>query len=211
MRLYIIRHGQTLWNTTYQLQGQTDIPLNDEGRLLAVRTGRALKAVRFDAVYSSPLARASETARLVLSAAADGRPTPPVITDPRLSEISFGVMEGQCIRDRDGRITDENFERFFYDPEHYLPPKGGESFQELTARTGDFLDELSLREEESTVLVSAHGACSRALLANMTRCPLRDFWSGGVPKNCAVTVAELKDGRWQIKEKDKIYYDDEDI
>ncbi len=213
MILYIIRHGQTEWNTTYQLQGQTDVPLNDEGRSLAARTGAALRNVAFDAACTSPLQRAKETAELVLAAAssASGRPVPAIIPDPRLSEISFGVMEGVRIRDEAGAITDKNFDCFFHDTPHYIPPEGGESFQDLIARTGDFLEDLGRKGEGKTLLISVHGAASRALLANMSRTALKDFWAGGVPGNCAVTVAEFCGNKWRIKEKDRIFYDHEDF
>ncbi len=224
MRVYIIRHGQTKWNVTYQLQGQTDIPLNEKGRALAEVTGAALCEVPFDAAYTSPLQRAKETAEIVLKAAAAGSGTVcRIIADERLREIGFGEMEGVRVRDAQGRLTDENFVRFFGDTEHYIPPRGGESFESLLRRTGDFLDFLRGRAREKdgrpqsgasvpeTILISAHGAVSRALLANMTHCPLHDFWSGGVPKNCAVTIADLEDEEWKIKEKDILYYDNENI
>ena len=59
MKLYIIRHGETDWNKEKRLQGQSDIPLNDYGRELARITGKALKDVHFDYVFSSPLSRVS--------------------------------------------------------------------------------------------------------------------------------------------------------
>ncbi|MCD7736003.1 MAG: histidine phosphatase family protein [Lachnospiraceae bacterium] len=280
MRLYIIRHGQTEWNSSYRLQGRTDIPLNENGRELAKKTGAALQGISFTCAYTSPLVRARETARLVLSAAGcvpeppetdTGRdmkktlPQPKAMAsgerhaadssgqDPaskqaertggarkavrlldelRLQEISFGEMEGERVRDNNGVLTDENYIRFFGSPETYIPPKGAESFESLLERTGDFLKELKSGElqkklmvshdrpqnkllpvhcEPENILISTHGAASRALLANISGCPLRDFWCGGVPKNCAVTIVDLEDGEWKIKERDKIYYDNENI
>ena len=65
--LYIIRHGRTVWNAAGKIQGSADIELTEDGRMGAVLTGKAWEAVRlhFDAVYSSPLKRAYETALLV--------------------------------------------------------------------------------------------------------------------------------------------------
>ena len=64
--LYIMRHGKTDWNKLYKLQGQTDIPLNESGRDLAVLTREGMPDVKFDRVFCSPLCRAVETARIFL-------------------------------------------------------------------------------------------------------------------------------------------------
>ncbi|MCC8136631.1 MAG: histidine phosphatase family protein [Clostridiales bacterium] len=203
MRVYIIRHGQTEWNSSYRLQGRTDVPLNESGRDLARKTGDGLvrEGVCFDRIYTSPLSRARETAELVAESNAA-----PIIPEPRIQEISFGVMEGERVRDENGVLNVDNYIRFFNDPERYVPPAGGESFQELIARTGDFLEDLRAEALDS-VLISTHGAASRALLANITHCALQDYWSGGVPKNCAVTIVDLADGEWKIAELDRIFYE----
>ena len=62
MKLYLIRHGQTLWNQEGKIQGKTDIPLNDEGRKQAGLLAEAMENRPVGAVYSSPLKRAFETA-----------------------------------------------------------------------------------------------------------------------------------------------------
>ena len=194
MRLYIIRHGETEWNHTFRLQGQTDIPLNENGRVLAQVTARALQPIPFDLCISSPLKRAKETALI--------------------QEIGFGTYEGRRVRDAKGEITDPKFFAFFRDPGNFIPPEGGESISDLLARTGAFLEELSTRKEwyDKTILISTHGAASRAMLLNIRHGEQKDFWDTGVPKNCAVTIADLepqKDStlKWIIKEQDITYYE----
>ncbi|MBO7407178.1 MAG: histidine phosphatase family protein, partial [Clostridia bacterium] len=66
MKIYIIRHGQTQYNLLGRLQGRLDIPLNENGLALAHVAGQGLADVHFDAVISSPLTRAMQTARIVL-------------------------------------------------------------------------------------------------------------------------------------------------
>lgn len=87
--LYIMRHGRTDWNVRHKLQGRTDIPLNDEGRMMAAEAGKRYADIHFDICYSSPLERAKETAEIFLK----GRNVP-VYTDDRLVEMGFGVYEG---------------------------------------------------------------------------------------------------------------------
>lgn len=248
MKLYIIRHGETQWNHLLRLQGQTDIELNENGRLLAQVTARALQKVPFTKCYTSPLSRAKETARLVL-----GDRQIPLVEDPRIAEISFGAEEGVRVKNEDGAIIVPRYYDFFRQPDRYVAPEGGEPLEALLSRTGEFLRELagmekplSLRDEgttpavlaagegtaptvlaagddaaaldEETILVSTHGAASRALLANIRRSALADFWDTGVPKNCAVTIVRLdpcgsgagEDGscvpRWVIEAQDLLFY-----
>ena len=87
--LYIMRHGRTDWNVRQKLQGRTDIPLNDEGRAMAEKAREEYRETPLDLCYCSPLSRAEETARIVLS----GRDIP-IIRDDRLREMSFGAFEG---------------------------------------------------------------------------------------------------------------------
>lgn len=204
MRLYIIRHGETSWNTQLRLQGQTDIALNENGRSLAVVTGRALREIPFDLAITSPLCRAVETAELVL-----GGRSIPLIREERIREISFGEMEGRKMTREEREDPSSEFYAFFHAPHEYVPPKGGETIDELYARTGSFLEELKGRSEwyGKTILVSSHGAAVRALLANITRCARKDFWAGRVPPNCSVAIVELVEGNWMIKEQDVVYYE----
>ena len=60
MRIYIVRHGETEANKQGYVQGWTDVPLNENGRILAELTGRGMKDIRFDHCFSSPLTRAKD-------------------------------------------------------------------------------------------------------------------------------------------------------
>ena len=204
MRLYIIRHGETPWNTQLRLQGQTDVELNEKGRALAKATAQALRSVPFDIVITSPLARARETAVNV----AKDRDIP-FLEDARIREISFGEMEGRHVPKEERQDPNSKFYSFFNDPEHYVPAEGGESIIDLCSRAAAFLDDLKQKQawKDKTILVSTHGAASRALLLAVKKIPLKDFWQGGVPKNCAVSILDLEHGNWCIKEQDVVYYE----
>lgn len=60
--------------------------------------------------------------------------------------------------------------------------------------------------EHETILVSTHGAALRGLLSNLNHLEIQDFWRGGVHKNCAVTIVDVKAGKAFIVEEGKIYY-----
>ena len=202
MRLYIIRHGETQWNKVKRLQGQTDIPLAEEGIRLARETGQGMKELPIDLVISSPLTRAVQTAQLLT----EGRDVP-MLTDERIIEISFGQWEGECILESE--VLPADFRKLFYeDPLYCMRPPGGETFDEVRRRTGEFYRSLLANPEyaDKNILISTHGAASRCLLTQFYE-DKDDIWRGGVPKNCAVTIVEVSDGTAVVLEKDRLFYE----
>ena len=176
-RLYIMRHGRTDWNVLKKLQGRTDIPLNEEGRAMAENAREEYKDVHFDVCYCSPLVRARETAEIVLR----GRNIP-IIFDERLIEMSFGIYEGV---ENAYKNPDCPMINFFSEPENYVPGEGGESFDELFARTGNFLHEVVEPKlaEGKDVLIVGHGAMNSSIICQVKNIPLAQFWEAGI-ENC---------------------------
>lgn len=203
MKIYIIRHGETDWNTVRRLQGRADIQLNDEGRRLAKVTSEALKDIQFSRIYTSPLKRAYETALII-----KGDRDIPVIKDERIIEISFREYEGLHCGKNNYDIPDPEFKNFFDAPDKYCPAKGAESIDELCDRTADFFDEIINDKalQEDTILISTHGAALRGLLQFINKSERKDFWGSGVHKNCAVTIVNVDNGNVIIVEEGKIYY-----
>lgn len=110
-RLLLVRHGETDWNADGRLQGQTDRPLSDFGRKQARRLADELAAEGFEAIYSSDLARARETAEII-----GARLGLPVELDPDLREKDWGTWEGLTAVERDrvefaGESTEAHQER----------------------------------------------------------------------------------------------------
>ena len=204
MKIYFVRHGETDWNKERKIQGQVDIPLNEFGRHLARETAKGLRDVPFDVCFTSPLGRARETAEIILQ----GRDVP-ILEDKRILEMNFGVLEGKCCS-KEGWDVPDSFQMFFDDPVHYQAPEGGEDFQAVRERTGDFLNWLFAQEKyrDSTVLVTTHGAAMAGLLNNLKKKPLAEYWGVGVHKNCGVTEVDVTDGRIQIISENKVYYTD---
>ena len=204
MKIYFVRHGETDWNKERKIQGQVDIPLNEFGRHLARETAKGLRDVPFDVCFTSPLGRARETAEIILQ----GRDVP-ILEDKRILEMNFGVLEGKCCS-KEGWDVPDSFQMFFDDPVHYQAPEGGEDFQAVRKRTGDFLNWLFAQEQyrDSTVLVTTHGAAMAGLLNNLKKKPLAEYWGVGVHKNCGVTEVDVTDERIDIISENKVYYTD---
>lgn len=176
--LYIMRHGRTDWNDLHKMQGRTDIPLNDCGREMAEKAREEYKDVNFDICYCSPLSRARETAEILLK----GRDIP-IIYDDRLLEMSFGIYEGTA---NSFKIPGCPINVLFQTPEKYTAPvEGGESFDELFARTGDFLRNTAepLVNEGKDVLIIGHGAMNSSIVCQVMGLPIEKFWSQGI-ENC---------------------------
>lgn len=205
MVIYLIRHGETDWNTKRLLQGSTDIPLNQSGVEVARQTAEGLKDVKFDLIFTSPLKRAVETAEIIR-----GDRKIPIILEERLQEIGFGPYEGLCCLKDEWNIPDPDFINFFARPDAYVPPKGGESIRHLCERTTEFLQEVVQTPDyqDKTILLSGHGAVVKGLLSSITITDLKDFWNGGVHKNCGVSILDVENGKITLRQENVIYYDE---
>lgn len=176
--LYIMRHGRTEWNVRHKLQGRTDIPLNDEGRKMAEKACEEYKDINIDICYCSPLIRAVETAEIVLKDR-----NIPIIIDERLVEMSFGEYEG---RENIFQNPDCPINVLFQEPAKYIHSVGGaETFNELYARTGEFLKEIvePQLQQGKDILIVGHGAMNSSIVCQIKNIPIEQFWSAGI-ENC---------------------------
>lgn len=175
--LYIMRHGKTDWNVIHKLQGRTDIPLNNEGREMAKAASKECQKIHLDICYCSPLIRAKETAEIVLQ-----NRNVPIIYDDRLKEMCFGIYEGT---ENSSQIPDCPVNVFFQNPAQYAAPEGAESFEELFARTGSFLEEIitPALKENKDILIVGHGAMNSSIVCQIRDIPLERFWEAGI-ENC---------------------------
>jgi broad specificity phosphatase PhoE len=156
MKLTLIRHGTTSWNALRRFQGQTDVPLSEEGRAQAAAVAAALRSESFDRIYSSDLSRALETAQ-ILASSRDAE----VVADRRLREFDFGRWEGltwEQIVAIDPRLRGQPpTGAKLYDPD------GGESFAQVCARVRSFFDDLAQQPFDSVAIVTHAGPLHAAL------------------------------------------------
>jgi broad specificity phosphatase PhoE len=160
--LLLVRHGQTDSNQSRLLMGQSDMPMNLEGRQEAAHLAARLKQSRIDVLYTSDLERALETARIVAKAVG----IEPVAL-AELRELDVGAAVGKTREEL--RVECPGlFGESWLD----TPFPGGESYAQLTKRVGRTLRELLARHEGRTVVVIAHGGTIRAGVAALTGMPL---------------------------------------
>ena len=201
MKIYFIRHGETIWNKEKKIQGQSDIPLNEYGKELAYITAEAIKEIPFDIVYSSPLIRAKETAEILVE-----NRNLDIHVDSRLTEMSFGEGEGESLPEIHSH-PEMKLYNFIHNPGEYIPPTGGETFEELYERCKSFIEDviLSAETQYDSILIVGHGALIRGMIHYINNRPSKDFWIV-THKNCSVTIAECNNGKLSLLEEAKIYY-----
>jgi len=150
-RFFLVRHGETEWNKVRRIQGVSDIPLNDTGREQAHAVAEILSAHSFDAIVSSPLSRARDTARIIAERL--GMSDPAIVE--RLIERNYGDAEGSHGQDLD----------YLYPPGTEIP--GREPREAVTARALAALRELALGHPDSDVIAVAHGGVIRSVVEHV--------------------------------------------
>ncbi|MDL2315925.1 histidine phosphatase family protein [Desulfovibrio sp. OttesenSCG-928-A18] len=184
--LYLFRHGATVCQGL--LVGSLDLPLSEKGRKQCRRWRAALRGRTFTAAWSSPLARARESAGIILSAHSGN--TALVEPVPELREISLGEWEGASKDELRQRCAAEWAARG-RDLAGYAPP-GGESFAGLAARVLPAFDALLKHSAaHAHSLVVAHQAVNRVILARLLKLPLDRVLE--IPQgHAALTILELR-------------------
>jgi probable phosphoglycerate mutase len=177
--LALVRHGVTEWNYAARAQGQADIPLSPEGHRQAELVAQRLAQEPWDAVYSSDLTRARQTAEAI------GRALGlPVRTDSRLRERSMGQAEGMTIWDRNDRWPGLSFKEIpEVEPDEVLVERA------LTA-----MRSLAEQHAGERLICVAHGAFIHHFLDAIAP----DLGLGFRQRNTAVTVVEWDGQRFSI-------------
>lgn len=170
-----IRHGQTDWNRDGKLQGSTDIPLNDTGRQQARDAVRALRSGSWDAIVSSPLSRARETAQII--AAGMGITLGPSYAE--LVERDYGEGEGAT-----AEIIAEQW------PEGDYP--GLEPIASVVARGTAALALITRDYPGRNVIVVCHGTLIRSTLSALAGQQFEHILNG------SISTLENTDDRWRV-------------
>jgi alpha-ribazole phosphatase len=169
MRLILIRHGETDWNSSLRYQGHGAVPLNERGRMQARKAAERLTRYNATALYTSDIVRASETAAII-GAAVKLQPQP--VKD--LREIDVGQWEGLTPEELYRRFP-EHMQEYERDPARTVRI-GGESYAQLQQRALKALNDIhAAHHGDETVLAVSHGGTIRALLCHVIDLDLRNF------------------------------------
>jgi len=163
-QLIIVRHGETDANLDNRLQGQCDTPLSEEGRRQASLVAQRLKTCGAQAIYSSDLKRAVDTARTIAEEL-----KLPVTTSPALREARYGAWEGKSWEEILVQTPDAA-ERYVRSPFENTPPDA-EPLAEVAERVLVYLKQVAEGHAGETVIVVTHGGPIYVLLLHVLQCP----------------------------------------
>ena len=184
--LYLVRHGESVYNAEGRIQGHQDAGLSELGFRQAELIARRLASERFDAVYSSDLVRASATAEAIAS-----RHNLPVHLTPLLRESKLGVVEGLTNAEIEERYP-ETIHHWRRRPLTARPP-GAESIEDVIGRARRFLDEtLPGHSHGSRLLVVGHGGSVRGVIIAGLDLPT-DLYRQLYLSHASLSIIELGD------------------
>ncbi len=182
--LYLMRHGQTLFNIRNKIQGWCDSPLTPLGISQAKQAGEKLKHIPFDHYYCSTAERSSDTLELIIA------PSQPYTRLKGLKERYFGTFEGES------EDLNPHFENFDYDD--LFPHYGGETKQQVQNRLYQTLKQIMDQEDTKTVLAVSHCGTCYAFLSLLGDPQV--LLDGKKINNCAILHFTYDNQTFQFKE-----------
>ena len=182
---YLVRHGQTEWNTQGRTQGHGNSPLTDLGISQAQNLAKALREYPIDMIYCSDLGRAVQTAQIV------GKELNlDVVATDKLREMGFGVWEGMKMTDIETEYADL-FNLWRNQPDKLLVP-GGEMLKDIKKRQDELIDYLNEKYKNKHILLVSHSVTVRVMLLSMLDSDIKNIYRIR-QDNTAINTVEYKD------------------
>ena len=190
-KIYLVRHAEAEGNLYRRIQGHQNGDVTPLGRRQIAAVGKRFASIHLDAVYSSDLIRAHETAKAV--AAPSGVP---VQTTPRLREVHVGIWEDQPWGNVEYSQPDQMY-NFSSDPQNWIV-EGAERYDELQERILTTVRELGEQHDGQTIAVVSHGMALRTLLFTILDRPYEEFKNFPHGDNTAVSLLTLENGTFHV-------------
>jgi broad specificity phosphatase PhoE len=192
MRIFLLRHGATDWNLAGKCQGATDLELNETGLMQAETAALGLSREKIDAIYSSNLRRALQTAGAV------GRfHNLPVLVEEDLRELDHGALEGLTFAEIHAARPD--FIRQWRDTPEDAAIPGGEKLIEVERRAWNALGRIASRHRlEETLVIVSHNFPILAVICRITGTPLNQYRMYHLPTGEVVRLEYLSDETWRV-------------
>ncbi len=192
-KLYLVRHGETVWNVEDKMQGVKDSPLTEKGIEHANLLGMKLEAMLpgLDRIYTSDLGRAFDTALLI-----GNHLKREIVKDERLRERNMGIFEGFSWEHVRTHFPEE-FEKTISDDNEYRIP-GGDTKNEYIEKVSSFLKFASQQSEGERMLAVTHRGFINFALRLVLMIPF-NARMGIVVNNTVLAGFTLHKGRWMLE------------
>ena len=189
-RIYLTRHGETEWNLRKIMQGWQDSDLTDLGRQQAKWLGNRLSKIEFEAVYSSPLNRALETAKIIKK---DGFED--IIIKDYLKEMGFGPWEGKTSVEIK-KDYNEAYSNFWEKP-HLYSGEVCESYYDVRDRVMLLMKEIIERHDDN-VLIVTHTVVIKIIMAYFDARKMEDLWDPPFMHQTSLNIIEIENNQPKI-------------
>lgn len=184
LRLYITRHGETVWNTEKRMQGWQDSSLTPKGVENAIALGNRLKDVNFNCIYSSSSPRTISTAELIR-----GNRDIRLITDDNLREMNLGEWEGKTFAEVEQ--CDKQGYKVFWETPHLYAPKFGESYFQVRDRVEAVLNRIIQENEDGNVLIVTHTVIVKTILSHFKSIPVGKIFELPFIQGASLSIVEI--------------------
>lgn len=191
-KIYLTRHGETVWNTKGIMQGWADSPLSELGIKQAEWLRDRIKDLHIDVIYSSPTGRAYNTAKI-----AKGNRNIEIIPEDGLREINIGQWEGKD-QNEIKALGEENYYNFWNVPSKYKPTGLGESFNDVKNRISSTLNEILDKEKGKNIFIVTHTVALKSYLCALENKDIDTLWDPPFIKQTSLTEIDYYENTHKI-------------
>ncbi|MCA1177058.1 MULTISPECIES: 2,3-diphosphoglycerate-dependent phosphoglycerate mutase GpmB [unclassified Pantoea] len=188
LQVYLVRHGETVWNAARRIQGQSDSPLTEKGEQQAQQVGERMKSQGITHVIASDLGRTRRTAEIIADACGCT-----VTVDARLRELNMGCLEQRPL---DGLTPEEeSWRKTLVDGTEGGRIPGGESMLEMATRMHEALNALLELPAGSRPLIVSHGMALGVLVSTLLGLPAHAERRLRL-RNCSISRVDHQQSAW---------------
>jgi broad specificity phosphatase PhoE len=188
--VYLVRHGQTAWNKEEIFRGRADVPLNESGLKEAELAAEYFRGKEVDAIYSSPISRALQTAEKIARVLGLK-----VVPHSGITDMSFGDWEGRPIREVEKNDPDRF--RLWQEEPHLLKVPRGETLDEVRTRTMAALEEVISSHLQGTVILVSHRVITKVLICAILGLDNSHFWQID-QDTTAINLIRYQNGKYAL-------------
>jgi broad specificity phosphatase PhoE len=198
VKVMLVRHGETDWNREEVFRGRIDVELNDNGREQARALAEAARIFHIDAVYSSPLSRSLETARIIAEAH-NRQGCLSHCLDVKIAHgfIDFHYGDWQGLKHQEVKEKFPDLYMKWHNSPHMVQIPGGESLDNVRQRSLKELENIAAEHESQTVMIVSHRVVNKVLLCAIMGLDNSRFWRIR-QSNCCLNIFECSEGEYTI-------------